>query len=412
MRGWLILGLVAGCALSPLEPVPGRQIRVETHTWPVEVPRQLDLLFVVDDSPAMLGHEDDLRANASNMVGVLSSLEGGLPDLHVAVVTTDLGTHDLATAPVGFGAGTCRGDGDDGDFRGGGFLIDDKLIDGSRLTNFDGSLADAFAARFVAGARGCKYPEPLGAMRRALERPTGFLRDDADLMVMFLTAQDDCTFRSPAFFRDDPEVATGPIRCTLDGITCTDPDHCKPRPSSTYLDDVYQDAAFLKARKQDPSQVIVSVVAGPPTPVVIQGATLEPSCTDRGTALPAVRLNAFVNQFLNRGVFSTICQHDLTGALSPLAELITSPLASSCLEGVLAEPIDCTVSDVEHFGKPDEAEHVLPACDAAASQTPCWRIAIDPMNCVGATGEKIEVARTAFPPRDTTVIAQCAVDAP
>src|SRR5262249_54144376 len=119
----------------------------------------------------------------------------------------------------------------------------------------------------------------------------------------------------------------------------------------------------------------------------------------------------FANEFPNRSTSSSICQEDLSGAMTGLAMLPQAHLASSCLEGVLAQPIDCAVSDVQHAGKPNAVEHPLPACDASAT-TPCWRVVADPANCQGPGAQKIDVVRPANPPTDTTVVAECVTEVP
>src|SRR5689334_2902710 len=60
----------------------GRQTVVEV---PVTPNRDLDLLFVVDDSPSMLDKQTNLANNFPNFINRLAQVPGGLPNLHLGV---------------------------------------------------------------------------------------------------------------------------------------------------------------------------------------------------------------------------------------------------------------------------------------------------------------------------------------
>jgi len=82
-------------------------------TIPATPNRNLDLLFVIDDSPSMADKQVNLANNFPNFINVLNALPGGLPDLHLGVVTTDIGTKGTETAPAAqigqIGNGGCSG---------------------------------------------------------------------------------------------------------------------------------------------------------------------------------------------------------------------------------------------------------------------------------------------------------------
>ncbi len=67
---------------------------------------------------------------------------------------------------------------------------------------------------------------------------------------------------------------------------------------------------------------------------------------------------------------------------------------------------DCSVSDVQRLGQADQVEDVLPVCDDAASNTPCWR-AIADATCGGDDPIALEVVRDSSPPEGSQVIAYC-----
>src|SRR6266542_1197579 len=94
LLGLTALGLLAGCPDRTISEVNPQQGRVEYKDIPVTVNRDIDILFFIN---------------------VLNTIEGGLPNVHLGVVTSDLGTKgaDDATAgpSIGSGPGSCSGSG-------------------------------------------------------------------------------------------------------------------------------------------------------------------------------------------------------------------------------------------------------------------------------------------------------------
>jgi membrane-associated protease RseP (regulator of RpoE activity) len=157
-------------------------------------------------------------------------------DLHIAVVTTDMGAPGDLAGMLGF----CTAAGDDGAFRsaptgtctnttlatGATYLTDD----GRGTTNFTGSIADVLQCIFLVGHSGCGFGQPLAAAEHALGAdhvvggvPTppsanaGFLRPDAALAIVFLANQDDCS--APAgtqiFSLGGDQNLTNPLSTTV-----------------------------------------------------------------------------------------------------------------------------------------------------------------------------------------------------
>jgi hypothetical protein len=164
-----VLLALGACTADAVDPIA---VRVEEVSFPVIQPRQLDLVFVIEDSPTMAPLQPTLLANYPGFVDALATIQGGLPSVQVAVATTSLA------------------------FR--GPLVDVRFADGSRERNFDGSLADAFTTLADVGSNGSAVAQPLEAMRRALLVP-GFVRENARLAVIFVAASDDA---SPAAAED------------------------------------------------------------------------------------------------------------------------------------------------------------------------------------------------------------------
>jgi hypothetical protein len=392
---------------------------------PARAHRDIDLLFLIDDSPSMADKQANLAGGFPRFADALASIPGGLPSIHLGVATTDLGTsgtEDTTPGPL-IGAvsqGGCDGYGKAGNLQlyrapvtGAPYIIDTvDPMTGDRVRNYTGALSDAFSqiAR-GAGAAGCGFEQHLSAIKRALDPAnpvnTGFLRPDALLGVIIITDEDDCSLAHDAMLASDTTVL-GPLqsfRCTRYGITCDSngqtpdamnqvgaKDRCHSNEASPYLTKVSDSVAFLKGLKADPAEVFVAGLFAPPTPVTIElrapqgSATQIPSlvhsCSYTGADIngdgipdlevgdPAVRLQALVDAFGDHATASTICEQDLSGGLSRFADLMKTALGDPCIAGTLTD-VDpgaagtqaaCVASVVSNADQPDERRAALPRC--------------------------------------------------
>ena len=139
--------------------------------------RSLDLLFVIDDSPSMADKQANLAANFPTFINVLNSAPGGLPDLHIGVVTTDVGTTGTEVTGPGpaigqLGNGGCSGTGDGGNLQTfgapitGTYISDIKQSDNSRTRNFTGTLEAAFSTMARGAGLACTLLLVLARKRR------------------------------------------------------------------------------------------------------------------------------------------------------------------------------------------------------------------------------------------------------
>jgi hypothetical protein len=170
----LALALTACVAEPP--PPDGEQVTsyVDHREIPVTMNTKIDLLFVIDSSPAMAAAQTKLVADYRRMIDVLAqSTFGELPDVHIGVVTADLA--------------------DQGTLHHAAFLADAPRFAWRRERNYYGSLGDAFVDLAAVGTSGSSHTAPLEAMLRALSPAVnpGFVRDAAFLEVVFLTTGDD-----------------------------------------------------------------------------------------------------------------------------------------------------------------------------------------------------------------------------
>jgi hypothetical protein len=451
--------LMAGCPDRTVSKVIPDQGRVEYKDIPVNVNRNIDILFVIDDSGSMADKQNNLATNFPNFINVLNTIEGGLPDVHIGVTSSDMGTKGLDGAPgpgVGtVGQGGCANTGDDGKLLTSGamvtgnFISDIKQTDGTRLKNYSGDLSATFAQMARLGATGCGFEQHLHAMQRSLQNTTanpGFLRPDAFLAVIFIADEDDCSMQNASLLAAGDTGPLGPLtsfRCTRFGVTCavgvqTDSqmntigvkDQCAPADNSQYLAKVSAFVTYLKGLKTDPSKVIVAGIMGTIEPFAIEQRqingqnqiALAHSCTYNSpsgaqVADPPIRIKFFLDQFPNRSTFTTICQPDLSGGLQQIAQLLKTALGNPCIEGNLKMPIDCSASEVTNYLKPNQMETIIPQCDATASNKPCWQIRQDAMKCpcppapamCPGMNRLFEVLRPAgnTPPPDSHLLVNC-----
>ncbi|MBZ0237491.1 MAG: hypothetical protein K8M05_34550 [Deltaproteobacteria bacterium] len=164
--------------------------REQTRTVPLWQRPAFDVLVVLDRSPSMADHAAELAAFARSTSAVLSTIEGGVPDLRLAVVTSDL---DAADAAAFQGGARCGLDG--------AFLEARSLEAGGVGGNFTGTLEDMLSCLYDLPLSSSAVSQPLGAAVRALDGSVpanaGFRRDHAALVVLVVTDTDDQTQAAP-----------------------------------------------------------------------------------------------------------------------------------------------------------------------------------------------------------------------
>lgn len=425
-----LLVVATGCPDRTIAEVPVDQDKIEQLDIPA-VPRGFDILFVVDDSQSMVDEQASLRANFPKMIEVLEQLEGGLPDVHIGVITPNLGTSALdgtTTTPNG----ACDGQGEAGALRaldgtGVRFLADAPDGAGGRIRNYTGTLAEAFSRLANVGANGCGIEQHLEALERATDgsQPlnAGFLRADAYLAVIVIADEDDCSLAHSSLFdslpRNDPTWGkVTNFRCTSQGVTCETPatdffaapgprEDCHPREDATEVTGIQRYVDHLKSLKFDARDIAVAAIVGDPEhfEIVRDGnvTQLGNACTNPGAvALPAVRTDALLQHF-QLSTRATICEGDLSRALQQIGELIVERI-DPCFDADLADvdpatpgpQYECSVTEVRRIaGQPEQEVGVLPACDRGGP--PCWRIEEDPVQCAFTAADphlKLVIERT------------------
>jgi hypothetical protein len=284
------------------------------QTW---VNRKVDVLFVVDDTPAMAPHA---AALAAGLADTAQQLIGASPrsSFHVGFIRA--GTCDQSTRGATCNVGASEQ-----------FLRSQWC---GTVTNVGGpnGFAEAFTCLGDLGASDCGPAQPLAAAVQALASPArpgweGFLRPDAYLMMVIVAATDD---------------TSGPPG--------------SPTPVSTFVDAV-------TALKQQSGQVLVSVI-GP--------ADCAPD------EVQAPRLADFASQFGGTSLYIGLCSGNLPYAVDRIVQFLNIA-QSLCVTNVRDTDLDapglqasCTFEDRMLAPDGSWTSTSLPSC--ATSGPPCWEL--------------------------------------
>ncbi|MDC0719882.1 vWA domain-containing protein [Nannocystis bainbridge] len=280
----LVTGLLAGCLDHPVKKVTYDKTQVDDITVDVQLNKDVDILFVIDNSGSMADEQATLSKNFEAFIGVLERKDVDA-NYRIGITTTDAGNplcKQAQTTPEGgkLVLSSCLDRMALGDFT---FNMDDYgyacsdycKLDDAALTDrmkptetqySDGEVAprrwieriegktnlpddvssvEAFQCFGPQGVSGCGMESHLESMYLALaqasraDSPTnyGFLRDQAILSVVFITDELDCSY-NPEFGEifttdktfwsnpDDPQATSAVcfnagVKCDGDGPTYT-----------------------------------------------------------------------------------------------------------------------------------------------------------------------------------------------
>ena len=445
-------------ARSLTAPVPD-PVQVGTQTFQQTLNREIDILFMIDDSPSMLPLQAKLLANFPVFMNVLKALPMGLPDVHIAVVSqnTGAGIFDLPQYHCPFG-------GDYGQFQSQptGTCTASPLMPGQTflsasnnqtVKNYTGDISDAFTCIAQLGDQGCGFEGQLKAVRWALDPNNvpdgnqGFLRPEAYLAVILITNEDDCSVPDDSTLIDptqtlmsDPLGPFWSFRCNEFGHLCNINGTLSPPPRGIAMDlqgcvsnetstgrltHVADEIAFLKTLKPDPNQIMVAAITGPATPYSIELianpatneniANIVHSCMENSGEYgdPSVRILQWVQAFGSNGLFLTICADSFAPALMTIATKLSMLLGPQCIDGTLRDgdpstaaldPI-CTVTD-SYVMQGQTITSAVASCASNNNTPPCWVLADDAMHC--PNGKVLQVNRgSATPPSGLNSQVSC-----
>ncbi len=441
MTRFLVLVLVlGGCTVEKSVgsdgPSDGRTEVALIPAFPTG--NNVDILFVIDDSPGSIELQHSLQQAFPSFLDGLA-FANGLPNMHIGIASTDLGTRgadDAAAGPgIGAGPGSCSREGKAGNLQTNGSTvvsgtyIRDIDVMGTRDVNYTGGLADALASISLLGAPGCDFPQPIEAARRALvdnSATTGFVRPDASLALIVVSSSDDCSMAHATLLSPDV-AALGPLqpfRCTRFGVTCDDggktsndmnlpgtKTKCHSNHDSQYLTRVDATADLIQNLKADHRNVMFGAIAGASTSLAIamepppgggtETPTLQASCSwsspQSTSVYPAARILEYANRFRRHHVEKP-CGADITPAAFAIGREIRGMLGDACITRPLKTPVDCEAWDE----RADGSHVAFPSCETQTSD--CYRL-VDDASCGG--GLRVDIVRGSQPPMDTMVSVRC-----
>jgi len=311
--------LVAGTAAAACTgaPTPGvcgdaacGSQRTFTTTIHWAIGRELDVLFVIDDTAAIAPWADNLRAGYPAMARSLEDLQPyGVPNLHVGFVRASRCAPQTRARDCGIAGSES-------------FLRHETC---GRVSNFAGTFVDTFACLGDFSPTACAPAQPFAAVRDVLSQPPpagweGFLRPGAALQIIFIAGSD---------------VAADAGVADL--------------------------VAFVRAQKSDAYVMVSIMVPGDcppaePTPNLID---LVQQFGGNGVALGLCHDATGVFSQLRGGSGEIIHPACLNGALD----------IDPATPGL--QP-DCTFQDTTYAPDGARTTTVLPSCDVAGP--PCWRL--------------------------------------
>lgn len=427
--------------------------------------RKLDLLFMIDNSLSMSPLQAKLLTNFPAFVQVLKNLPGGLPDIHIGVVSSNMGAgpFEIPQCPAGGDRGvlqaeprgTCTATGLHGNF----------IAAGEReaTKNYDGTIEDTFSCIAALGDTGCGFEHQLESVAVALgargatpAENAGFLRPEALLGIVLITNEDDCSAPADTALFDPTasslDAVQGPLasyRCNEFGHKCAGgvaPPRFDPLSGAVTLQDchsaedgvlnrVSEYAQILKGLKADPAQVYLAAITGPTSPYAV-GWTAPlgiPTTADGGAdprnwpsvqhscmqatgefGDPAVRIGDLATAFGANGLMSSICSDTFAPALTQIAAALGQRLGPRCLQPAVVDATGaapalrggCAVYESVPAAGGMRTETLLPACGGGGGGAqPCWSVAANAACDTG--GAELGITRAGAPPDGTVLIVRC-----
>lgn len=383
----LLALLLLGCVSEASVPPSARDDIVVTIELAPDT-RENDVLLVVDGSPAMAELAEPSRRALTALVRTLAS---GEPDDGPSFVPSHFVNVAIASTDVGGDGGGCSALGGDGRF----------VVGGSACSAYEDLRTETGIFRFRAGRddpgrfaaavdcalaslhTDCPYSRPLDAIARALDpaRETGLVTEGAELAIVVVTAQDDCSTEHPEIFADAPS----PLRCRTFADRLRDP---------THLADVLPvETAFFGVAAGIPS----SLDGGAPEEILAhlddQDALV---CGGPGrVATPGIRLVQLAGEMGRRGArveIVPICATERVASMDVVRELLPGRTGPAlCLPRALAldasERVACRLElALPPLGSSTDVER----CEELAPGLPPTRVepARDPFDG-GATAREV-----------------------
>ncbi len=260
----------------------------------------VDILFVVDNSPSMVQEHQKVANGFANFILEVNESQS---DWHIGVTTTDMETN-----------------------AGGVLLGPDPTFISPETDNYE----SLFLAKIATvGTNGSGWEKGLQAARRALfDSPAGvsdtanvgFQRDDADLAIVVISDENDCSDEGALPHEDQEECYT----------------------SNDLLEPLTSYIQAFEGLKSDEQEVTFSAIVGPP---VVDG------CDD---TKPGHRYLSVATEL--EGLKASICEADYAGIMADLGLTATGVQYFFPLQWTPdVDTLEISVDDVDVPPDPDEA---------------------------------------------------------
>jgi hypothetical protein len=455
--------LLWACAARTLEEPMLKPDQTYAKTFQQTVNRDIDLLFLVDDSTSMRLSQQNLERNFPAFMTALRMIPGGLPNVHIAVISSDMGAHDDIGQCVGTGKAGIFQTMQRGSTCAGTSLMGNYISDVGGVRNYTGMLEDVFSCIAALGEGGCGFEQQFAAVTRALgadgapppAENQGFLRPDAYLGIILITNEDDCSSAvGPNFYEgtSNSNLASmlGPpqsYRCNEFGHLCDGAAPARMAPNGMvtdtvmyqsctsneggYLKSVGETVAQVRSLKGDPAtQIIVASIQGQAAPYAVhwKAATngeaspwpeVTHSCMapDTSYADPGVRLAEFVQAFGGNGLIQSICDDSFAPALTRIAELIGMTIQPPCIQGTIAKKPgtgedDCSVVSHTRSSTGSVADATLMPCSMTGNMGPCWELVNGTGNCANGRIMNVMPDMSNTNPSSVSATVNCALCTP
>ncbi len=332
----LSVAALVGCNEHLLAPLGDTLVSVQIETSPRLESNAVDILWVVDDSPSMREEQVELGARFDEFITALADLQA---DFHMAVITTDRNDGGLfQTEPGPLQSLRCEDTPPELEYCE-NLRFDEPFLQGTDYLvsagdpsqGFEiGQLAQDFRCIASAGDCGGAFERGLETLELALgddlgPANAGFLRDDAFLVVIFLTDEDDCSNNDAFSITQDNDCYALETRDSL-------------VPVQSYYD------YLVDLKDGDESRVLIAGLIGPSDNLELQ--TYEElaqngprfSCISQlqegegaANARDGERYRELIDLVGSRGIEESICQGDFSRALNNIGEILRENLDVNCL---------------------------------------------------------------------------------
>lgn len=353
---------VFGCQDYPYEEVKASVTTVVWDPQKVEISAEADILFVIDNSGSMAGEQRQLAESFREFTSKLGEKFGD--KYHIAIVTTGMESSgcprcsDVYTSscinPTGengrFQDRVCSNVGTDTDpdyqcRTDGGCLV---VTSDSKSCFYDPVNQEGTV--FV-GVNGCGFERGLAPMRLALKElaggyNAGFLREDAMLVVVVISDEEDCGEVGDVYelTSDGGNVCNFAARGIGPEGETSHPQDPQQRPYALTPVEEYYDFLIDEVKGGEAGMVKFAAIVGVKDVHDLSTTKIEYELNERGRwgvvpacrtpgcqgsyceADPGTRYIKLAQLFGKNGRVDTICQDDFSMTMKELGEWVTCPL--------------------------------------------------------------------------------------